>query len=616
MIKNYEAIVVGAGHAGIEAALALSRKGHETLLLTLNFEGVGYMACNPAIGGTAKGHLVREIDALGGEMGVAADKALLQLRMLNLGKGPAVHSLRGQEDKAQYHRIMLETVQAQPRLTVIEAEAEDLIVEDGVVKGVATSVGNFGAKAVVLTCGVYLESRVITGEEVTQSGPSGFPYAAKLSKNLAKYGLEIRRFKTGTPARIARDSIDYDAMELQAGDETIDRFSFLSDEKLYNQRPCYLTYTNAETHRIIKENLHRAPLYNGSIKGVGPRYCPSIEDKVMRFADKERHQIFIEPEGADSNEMYIQGMSSSMPKEVQELMYHSIRGLERAVFIKYAYAIEYDCLNPLQLLPSLKVKSLEGLYSAGQINGSSGYEEAAAQGLIAGLNAALWLENKPPYILTRDRAYVGVLIDDLVTKGTNEPYRMMTARAEYRLHLRQDNADLRLTEDGYEMGLATEYRYKRMQARRAEIAAVLKLAKTTKIDKNATLLYQNKGIIPPDMNITVYDALKRAEFDMADMVVHIDGFAAFSEQALTTAETEIKYEGYLLKEETAIRDAKRMEDSKLPDDVDYLAIKGLRIEARQKLNAVRPLTLGQASRISGVSPADVAVLIVYLSQRK
>lgn len=615
MMKDFDVIVIGAGHAGIEAALASARMGQKTLLATLLLEEVGFMACNPAIGGTAKGHLVREVDALGGEMGVAADKALLQIKMLNTAKGPAVHSLRGQEDKRLYQEIMLETLKNQPNLTLMEGEVTELLTKDKKVRGVRFSGGEeYAAKAVVLATGVYLDSRVITGEEIAKSGPAGFPYAKGLTKSLAQNGLEIRRFKTGTPARIKKSSIDTAKMEIQEGDETIHTFSFLHDEKLTNQLPCYLTYTNAETHKIIVDNIDRAPMYNGSITGVGPRYCPSIETKIMRFRDKERHQIFVEPEERTGESMYIQGMSTSMPKDVQEAMYRTIPGLEHCEFLKYAYAIEYDCLNPLQLTPWLGVKCVEGLFSAGQINGSSGYEEAAAQGVVAGINAALYVQKKPPYVITRDKAYIGVLIDDLVTKGTEEPYRMMTARAEHRLFLRQDNADLRLTADGYKLGLATAERYEKMQKKAAEIEEIKALAKKAKVDARATNLYKAAGMEPPLKNESVFEALRHSEITVKSVVENVSGFEKFSDRALETAEVEIKYEGYLQKAENAIKEQKRLEEKLLPPDIDYQSLSGLRLEARQKLSDVRPLSVAQAARISGVSPADVAVLLVYLSR--
>ncbi len=616
-MSDYNVIVVGAGHAGIEAALAAARLKQKTLLCTLSVDGIALMACNPAIGGTAKGHLVREIDALGGEMGLAADKALLQIKMLNRGKGPAVHSLRGQEDKKLYQNIMRQTLFSQENLTVKETEVTEILVNEAHARGIKTVDGEvISADAVVLATGVYLNGRIIIGEETKTSGPLGYGAATHLTKNLLDLGLDIRRFKTGTPARIAKDSIDFDKMEIQNGDEDINTFSFLNDEMLYKQEPCYLTYTNKNTHEIILKNIDRSPIYNGVIEGIGPRYCPSIETKVVRFSDKERHQVFIEPEGKNSDEMYIQGMSTSMPKDVQEEMYHSIRGLERARFIKYAYAIEYDCLNPLELFPTLETKKIKGLFSAGQINGSSGYEEAAAQGLIAGINAALTVLVKPQLTLGRDQAYIGVLIDDLVTKGTNEPYRMMTARAEHRLYLRQDNADLRLTGLGYELGLATKERYDRMLKQNERIETILKLSNKIRLTPKHAEIFVEKGETAPERSITVNEALRRKEINFADIKKATNAFQDFDQRALQTAEIKIKYEGYLAKEATAIKDAKRLEEKKLPQNMDYEGLLGLRLEARQKLSEIKPLTLGQASRISGVSPADITVLMIYLKENK
>ncbi len=613
MEKSYDVIVIGAGHAGIESALATARMGKKTLLTTLEKAGVALMPCNPAIGGTAKGHLVREVDALGGQMGLSADEALLQIKMLNRGKGPAVFSLRGQADKAVYHEIMLDVLTKQENLDLLFDEATKILVKDGVANGIATlNHGEIAGKAVVIATGVYLNGRTIVGEETKDSGPVGFKNATHLTENLIGLGIDIRRFKTGTPARIAKDSIDYDEMDVQDGEEDIGTFSFMHDGKLYNQMPCWLTYTNEETHAIIRKNIGRSPLYNGTIQGVGPRYCPSIEDKVMRFPDKTRHQIFVEPEGRDSDLMYIQGMSSSLPKDVQEEMYHSIKGLTRARFIRYAYAIEYDCINPLELSSSLQVKKIKGLYSAGQINGSSGYEEAAAQGLMAGVNAVLYIDGKKPFVLNRDEAYIGVLIDDLVTKGTNEPYRMMTARAEYRLRLRQDNADLRLTEKGYDLGLATEERLLRMQARRDEINKIIKTAEIVKIKKENGGIFEKYEGVQVEKTMPVKEALKHPGITFEAIAEVTDAFSSFSKSALFSAEVMIKYAGYLEKEDATIRDARRLEEKILPEDIDYNALSGLRIEARQKLSAIRPATLGQASRISGVSPADITVLLIYL----
>ena len=612
--NKFEVIVVGGGHAGVEAALACARKGHSTLMLCLDFGTVSMMACNPAIGGTAKGHLVREIDALGGEMALAADKALVQIKMLNSAKGPAVFSLRGQEDKALYQRVVMDALRSAERLTLREGEGAEVLVSGGAACGVKLADGEeIFADAVILATGVYLNGKVIIGEYTKSSGPSGHAPATKLTESLIALGLPVRRFKTGTPARIYRDSIDFSAMEIQLGENT-DRFSFMSEAGTFEEEPCWLTYTNARTHEIIMENIRRSPLYNGSISGIGPRYCPSIEDKIMRFRDKERHQIFVEPEGLHSTEMYIQGMSSSLPHDVQEAMYRTVPGLENCRFAKYAYAIEYDCVDPTALLPTLESKAVKNLYLAGQLNGSSGYEEAAAQGLMAGLNASLRLEGKEPLVLARDEAYIGVLIDDLVTKGTNEPYRMMTARAEHRIKLRQDNADMRLTAKGYAAGLVTEERMRRTEKKRKMIEKVLAFSSAPLPRAETEEILAARGEAPSAKPMTFGELAKRPAVRAED----VKKFLAFdcTDEALSAAVVELKYEGYLKKQEQAVKEQRRLESRALPPDIDYDSITALRLEARQKLNRIRPLNLGQASRISGVSPADIAVLIVWLSRAR
>lgn len=613
MIKSYDAIVIGAGHAGVEAAHALATMGKRTLLTTLSLEAVSFMACNPNIGGTAKGHLVKEVDALGGIMGEIADKATLQTRMLNLGNGPAVHSLRAQVDKNLYHRLMKERMERMVNLAILEAEVVDILVENGAVTGVKTAMGDvYQAKAVVIASGVYLNSRIITGDYSRATGPAGFMRSEGLTENLLRLGLDIRRFKTGTPPRLLSSSIDYDKMEVQKGDEGLPTFSMLTEGEVRNDKVCYLTYTNQKTHEIILGNLDRAPMYNGAITGTGPRYCPSIETKVVRFADKERHQIFIEPEGADTEEMYAQGLSTSMPYDIQEQMVHSVRGLENAIITRYGYAIEYDCINPLELDASLGIKKIKGLYSAGQINGSSGYEEAGAQGLVAGVNASRYIDGKEPFTLRRDEAYIGVLIDDLVTKGTEEPYRMMTSRAEYRLHLRQDNADMRLTEIGKELGLVTEERYSKYQQKVSQINDIKQKLKTRYKAEEVEEAFQKIGESLPQGSISGEDILKRGRATKQTLLEVDDSFLEYSPEALSYVAVELKYEGYLKKEEGAIKEARRMEEKKLPKDIDYLEVEGLRLEARQKLNDHKPMTLAQASRISGVTPADVTVLILHL----
>ncbi len=618
MQDRFDIIVIGAGHAGCEAALAAARLGMDTLLLTLDLRAVALLPCNPAIGGTAKGHLVREVDALGGEMGVAIDEVFIQSRMLNTGKGPAVHSLRAQADKAAYHARMLRVLHAQQHLTLCEGEVADIATESGRVSAIVTADGTrIACGAAVVCAGVYLDSRIIIGERSWHDGPQGFASATHLASTLRKLGFSLQRFKTGTPARIAADSIDFDQMEPQPGDDPVTPFSFLTDVELKNRTQCYLTYTCEATHDLIRANLHRAPMYTGDIHGTGARYCPSIEDKVMRFADKPRHQVFIEPEGLTTDEWYIQGMSTSLPEDVQRAMYRTVPGLSRARLTKLAYAIEYECIDPTQLDASLRALDIPGLYFAGQINGTSGYEEAAAQGLIAGLNAALFLQDKPPFTLGRDEAYIGVLIDDLITKGTNEPYRMMTSRAEYRLLLRQDNADLRLTARGYEAGLVTRSRYDRMAAKREAVAAALgRLARARLSGGDALDAWlAAHGQPPAPSGLSAYELLRRPGIAYADLADIDPGFMRLARAVAEQVDIAIRYEGYLAKQAAQVAQFRRAESRLLPPDIDYAAIPSLRIEARQKLAALRPASVGQASRISGVSPSDIAVLMVWLDRR-
>lgn len=617
MEKNFDAIVVGSGHAGVESSLALARTGKKTLLLTLSLDSISFMACNPSIGGTAKGHLVREIDALGGQMGLSADAAALQLKTLNTGKGPAVHSLRGQEDKALYHRIMKRELERCQNLTIIQSEAVEVLTRNNCVCGIKTSLNSsFFAPVVILTTGVYLNSRIIIGEYTKDCGPNGFENAKSLTSNLIDLGLPVRRFKTGTPARVKKSSLDFSVMEIQYGDDIIYPFSFMHYCTEGKGIPCYLTYTNQKTHEIILANLKRSPLFNGTISGTGPRYCPSIEDKVVRFSDKERHQIFIEPEGMDTDEMYVQGMSSSLPFDVQEEMYRTVKGMENVQIMRYAYAIEYDCLDPLCLKPSLETKKIKGLFCAGQINGSSGYEEAAGQGLIAGINASLYLSGKEPLIIGRDEGYIGVLIDDLVTKGTNEPYRMMTARAEYRLHLRQENADIRLTEKGRDAGLVSDERYSAFLKRKEEIEKCFSLLEKRVPQSDCKSFLEECNESVPICGATYSEILKRKGVTAAKLKSHFKLFSDISLRTMLYAESEIKYSGYLIKQKAQIKETLMLDKKKIPENFDYESIKGLRIEARQKLCAVRPETVGQASRISGVSPADINVLLVCLKEDK
>lgn len=615
---TFDVIVVGAGHAGVEAALAAARLGGKTLLATLSLDNVALMPCNPSIGGPAKGHLVRELDALGGQMGISADLACIQMRLLNTGKGYAVHALRGQEDKPFYHTLMKKIVEDQENLELKQLMIDKLLVENGAVVGVEAETGEvFEAKCVILATGTYLRGRIVYGQVNYECGPNGLRSAQKLSASLLENGVELMRFKTGTPARIDARSLDYSKMEPQYGDEEVRNFSFISDIKTREQVPCYLTYTNEATHKIIRDNLHLSGMYNGMIEGVGPRYCPSIESKIVRFANKERHQLFIEPEGRSTNEMYVQGMSSSLPAHIQLQFMQTIPGLEHCKMMRAGYAIDYDCLDPLQLRPSLEHKAISGLFSAGQSNGTSGYEEAAAQGLMAGINAMMKINGREPLVLRRDEAYIGVLIDDLVTKGTSEPYRMMTSRAEYRLLLRQDNADLRLTEKGREIGLVDDKRYSIFTEKRTALErTVSELGKqniSPSAENNAKL--EAMGTVPLRSGSSLLDLLRRKEVTYSKLQQAFD-LPELAPQVAEQAEIFAKYEGYITKQRQEVERFMKLENKRLPDDIDYRAIKELSSEAAEKLDKVRPANIGQASRISGVSPADISVLMIALELKR
>ncbi len=609
--------IIGAGHAGIEAALAAARTGIDTVLFTMSLESIANMPCNPSIGGTGKGHLVYEIDALGGEMGRAADKVTLQSRTLNLGKGAAVHSKRIQADRKRYHSIMKETLEKTPNLRIVQAEIVDIGVENGHVCSVTTKLGEvWQCKCAIICSGTYLDSRIFVGDVNYASGPDGFLAASGLSDSLLRLGVKLLRFKTGTPSRVKKSTIDFSDLEVQDGEEKIIPYSCFTDDGYFDgleQLPCHVVYTNAETHRIIKENIHRSAMYSGQIHGTGPRYCPSIEDKLTRFADKERHQLFVEPVGADTQEMYIQGFSTSLPVDVQHKMLASLKGFENAQIMRYAYAIEYDCIDPTQLLATLEFKDIKGLYGAGQFNGTSGYEEAAAQGLIAGLNASLYLRGKAPLILSRSESYIGTLIDDLVTKGTNEPYRMMTSRSEYRLLLRQDNADTRLTPKGYEAGLVSQRQYDMFLAKQALVEQEIERLNTTFIPPSvANPLLESLSLATISAGFSLAELLKRPQLTYEILSAIDKNRPTLPPRVILTVEVTVKYEGYIKRQIAEVARQEKLETRRLPQDIDYLSIKGLRIEAAQKLSSIKPLTIGQASRISGVNPADISVLLIYL----
>ena len=614
-MEYFDAIVIGAGHAGCEAGLALARTGNKTLLLSLNLDSVAFLACNPSIGGTAKGQLVCEIDALGGEMGINTDKTLIQLRMLNRGKGPAVQSLRAQADKVEYHNQMKQTLEKTENLFLRQGEAVSIKENEDGTKIVETAVGKkFLCKAVVFATGVYLKSRIIIGDYTKDVGPNGFANAQKLSNSLKELGIKLLRFKTGTPARINGRSVDFSKLEVQYGEENIQNFSFTTKTKPNNKAVCYLTYTNEKTHEIIKNNLDKAPVFSGLIQGIGPRYCPSIETKIVRFADKDRHQLFLEPESLSTNEIYIQGFSTSMPVDVQEQMVHSVSGLENAEIMRDSYAIEYDCIEPTQLMPTLELKNHKGLFFAGQINGTSGYEEAAAQGIIAGINASLYLQNKKQLVLKRSDGYIGVLIDDIVTKGTNEPYRMMTSRAEYRLFLRSDNADLRLTEIGRKVGLVDDNRWKIFEDKKENLKNIFNLLSTKfKIEEIKDFYLENNENVPKE-SVTIKDMLKRSNIDAFKINDYFHTFENFDFEIINEMNIMVKYEGYLKQQEEEIEKFKKNEKILIPENFDYKKYHGLRLEAAEKLEKIKPLNIGQASRISGVSPADIAVLSVLVKK--